>query len=49
MVPEKQNLTLEHAVLWNTIILKSEPPYYAFTLHMYATFFSTNIFQSLTL
>ncbi len=24
--------TLECGLLWNTIILKSEPPYYAFTL-----------------
>ncbi len=27
-----KNLTLECGLLWNTIILKSEPPYYAFTL-----------------
>jgi hypothetical protein len=33
MVPQKiKNLTLEYGLLWNTIILKSEPPYYAFTL-----------------
>jgi hypothetical protein len=32
MAPDKiQDLTLEHELLWNTIILKSEPPYYAFT------------------
>jgi hypothetical protein len=32
MVPDKiQDLTLEHELLCNTIILKSEPPYYAFT------------------
>jgi hypothetical protein len=33
MVPHKiKNLTLECGVLWNTIILKSEPLYCAFTL-----------------
>jgi hypothetical protein len=32
MVPQKiKNLTLEHGLLWNTIIFKSEPPYCAFT------------------
>jgi hypothetical protein len=32
MVPNKiQDLTLERELLWNMIILKSEPPYYAFT------------------
>jgi hypothetical protein len=28
---KKKKLTLKHGLLWNTIILKSEPPYYAFT------------------
>jgi hypothetical protein len=33
MIAQKiKNLTLECGLLWNTIILKSEPPYYAFTL-----------------
>ncbi len=33
MVPQKNsNLTLECGLLWNIIILKSEPLYYAFTL-----------------
>jgi hypothetical protein len=32
MVPQKiKNLTFEHGLLWNTIILKNEPPYFAFT------------------
>jgi len=31
-VPQKiKKLTLECGLLWNTIILKSEPPYYTFT------------------
>jgi len=29
---KNKNLTLECGLLWNTIILRSEPPYYAFTL-----------------
>jgi hypothetical protein len=33
MVPQKiKNLTLVRGLLWDTIILKSEPPYCAFTL-----------------
>jgi hypothetical protein len=33
MVPQKiKNLTLERGLLCNMIILKSDPPYYAFTL-----------------
>jgi hypothetical protein len=36
MVPWKiKNLTLEHGLLWNAKILKSEPPYCAF-IHMNA-------------
>jgi hypothetical protein len=32
MVPQKiKILTLEHGILWNTMILKSELPYCAFT------------------
>jgi hypothetical protein len=32
MGPQKiKNLTQEHEFLWNMIILKSGPPYYAFT------------------
>jgi hypothetical protein len=32
MVPQKiKNLTLVRGLLWDTIILKSEPPYCAFT------------------
>jgi hypothetical protein len=35
MVPYKiKILTLEYGLLWNTIILKSEPPYCAFTLQL---------------
>jgi hypothetical protein len=35
MVPQKiKILTLEHGLLWNTIILKSEPPYCAFTFQV---------------
>jgi hypothetical protein len=50
MVPQKvKNLTLERGILWDSIILKSESPYCAFTLHRYTTFVSTNIFQSPTL
>jgi len=35
MVPQKiKNLALERGLLWNTIILKSEPTYYAFTFQL---------------
>jgi hypothetical protein len=42
MVPQKNsNLTLECGLLWNTIISKSEPLYYAFTLLLKMTIDST--------
>jgi hypothetical protein len=47
MVPhEISNLTLECGLLWNTIILKSEPLYYAFTLLLKMTIDSTILPQS---
>jgi hypothetical protein len=47
MVPhEISNLTLECGILWNTIILKSEPLYYAFTLLLKMTIDSTILPQA---
>jgi hypothetical protein len=47
MVPhEISNLTLECGLLWNTIILKSEPLYYAFTLLLKMTIDSTILPQA---